>query len=99
MATLRTWILAARPKTLFAALAPVMMGTALAIKDESFHALAALAALLGAMLIQIGTNFWNDYCDFKQGADTPVWLALQSPGETEAPPSGGFYHNRRPIEW
>lgn len=71
MATLRTWILAARPKTLFAAFAPVMMGTALAIKDESFHAQAALAALLGAMLIQIGTNFWNDYCDFKQGADTP----------------------------
>ena len=67
---LKTWILAARPKTLFAAFAPVLMGAALAWGDKKFHVGACVAALVGAMLIQIGTNFWNDYCDFKQGADT-----------------------------
>ena len=67
---LRVWYLAARPKTLWAAVAPVMIGTAMAYGDGGFHALAAVAALLGALLIQIGTNFCNDYADFKKGADT-----------------------------
>ena len=66
----RVWYLAARPKTLWAAVAPVMIGTAMAYGDGGFHALAAVAALLGALLIQIGTNFCNDYADFKKGADT-----------------------------
>ncbi|MCK4632989.1 MAG: 1,4-dihydroxy-2-naphthoate polyprenyltransferase [candidate division Zixibacteria bacterium] len=64
------WVLAARPKTLWAAVAPVMIGTALAYSDRSEFWLAALAALLGAVLIQIGTNFANDYFDYNKGADT-----------------------------
>lgn len=64
------WISAARLRTLPAALAPVLIGTALAIADDAFHAGAALAALLGALLIQIGTNYANDYFDFVNGADT-----------------------------
>lgn len=64
------WILAARPKTLWAAVSPVVVGTALAIEAGGFHAGAAIVALLGAVLIQIGTNFSNDYSDFVQGADT-----------------------------
>ncbi len=67
---LKVWTAAARPKTLGAALAPVLVGTAMAYAAGGFHAPAALCALLGAVLIQIGTNFSNDYADFLKGADT-----------------------------
>ena len=69
---LAIWTAAARPKTLGAAVAPVLMGTAMAWEAGGFHAPAALCALLGALLIQIGTNFSNDYADFLKGADTGV---------------------------
>jgi len=68
--TLKTWLMAARPKTLTAALVPVMVGTALAFGLGVGRWLPAVAALVGAMLIQIGTNLTNDYYDFKKGADT-----------------------------
>jgi 1,4-dihydroxy-2-naphthoate octaprenyltransferase len=64
------WWLAARPKTLPAAAAPVIVGTAAAIADGKFQALPALATLLGAILLQIGANFANDVGDFHKGADT-----------------------------
>ena len=64
------WVIAARPQTLPAAAAPVVVGTGLAVHDSVFAALPAIAALLGAGLIQIGTNFANDYYDAVQGADT-----------------------------
>lgn len=67
---LKHWLLATRPKTLLASFAPVAIGTALAWRDGGFHALAATAALAGAICIQIGTNFCNDYFDHRQGADT-----------------------------
>ena len=51
-------------------MAPVLVGTALALEAGTFHGGAALAALLGAVLIQVGTNFSNDYADFLKGADT-----------------------------
>ncbi|GHC00087.1 1,4-dihydroxy-2-naphthoate polyprenyltransferase [Cerasicoccus arenae] len=63
------WILAARPKTLPAAIAPVLVGTALAAHDGQFAATPAFICLAFALLIQIGTNFANDYFDFVQGAD------------------------------
>lgn len=63
------WLLAARPRTLPAAIAPVIVGSALAYKAGAFQPLAALACLLGAVLIQIATNFANDVYDFKKGAD------------------------------
>jgi len=62
------WILAARPKTLSAAIVPVLMGTALAAPRISWPLFAY--TLLGAVLIQIATNFINDALDFKKGADT-----------------------------
>ena len=64
------WLLAIRPKTLGAAVTPILIGTAIAFGEGKGHALAALAALLGALLIQIGTNFSNDYFDYIKGADT-----------------------------
>jgi 1,4-dihydroxy-2-naphthoate octaprenyltransferase len=64
------WVLAARPKTLPAGLAPVLIGTAMAFADGRMYWPAALAAALGSLFIQIGTNYANDYFDFKKGADT-----------------------------
>lgn len=63
------WLLAIRPKTLPAGIAPIMIGLALAFGDGSFHFLSAAACLCAALLIQIGTNLANDYFDFKKGAD------------------------------
>lgn len=64
------WILAARPRTLSAAVMPVMVGSALAYRDGMFDPLAATVALLCALLLQIGSNFANDLFDFLKGADT-----------------------------
>ncbi len=66
---MKIWILAARPKTLWAAVAPVLIGTAMAFADGKAHWLSAILAGVGAVLIQIGTNFANDYFDYKHGAD------------------------------
>ncbi len=65
----QSWRLASRPRTLPAAVAPVIVGTALAVYAGAFRPLAALAALLAALLIQIGSNFANDLGDFQRGAD------------------------------
>jgi 1,4-dihydroxy-2-naphthoate octaprenyltransferase len=67
---IRIWLMAARPRTLPAAVAPVLVGTSLALGDGTFHPLAFLAALLGAIFIQVGTNLSNDYSDARRGADT-----------------------------
>jgi 1,4-dihydroxy-2-naphthoate octaprenyltransferase len=66
----RIWILASRPRTLPAAIAPVLVGTALAASEDEFHALPFAAALVGSIFIQIGTNLSNDYSDARRGADT-----------------------------
>lgn len=90
--TTEAWILAARPKTLPAAVGPVLVGAGLAIADGVFAWLPALAALLGALLLQIGSNFANDYFDHFRGADTADRLGplrvtsagLLSPGQVRA---------------
>jgi 1,4-dihydroxy-2-naphthoate polyprenyltransferase len=66
---LRIWLMAARPRTLPAAIAPVLVGTALAGFAHIFHPLRFAAALLGALFIQVGTNLSNDYSDARRGAD------------------------------
>jgi 1,4-dihydroxy-2-naphthoate octaprenyltransferase len=66
--------MATRPKTLAAGLVPVVVGTALAGAWTPIHSLRAGACLLGALLIQIGTNFANDAFDALKGADTPLRL-------------------------
>jgi 1,4-dihydroxy-2-naphthoate octaprenyltransferase len=65
----RIWLVAARPRTLPAAIAPVLVGTALAGSEDVFRPLAFVAALMGSVFIQIGTNLSNDYSDARRGAD------------------------------
>lgn len=68
--TLTIWINSTRPKTLWAAVGPVLIGTALAYNGGQFHVVTFLATLVAAVLIQIGTNLSNDYFDYVKGADT-----------------------------
>lgn len=70
MHPIKIWLMAARPKTLAAGLTPVLIGSALAHAAGGFHLVSAVCAALGALLIQIGTNFANDYFDFIKGTDT-----------------------------
>ena len=69
--TLSIWIAAARPRTLPAAIIPVAVGTACAAATHHVAWSAALAALAGALAIQIGTNFANDVFYAERGADGP----------------------------
>ncbi len=69
--SLKKWLIAIRPGTLVASISPVIMGTAIAYSDKSFHLLSALSAAISAIFIQIGTNLVNDYYDFMHGVDGP----------------------------
>ena len=66
----QSWVLATRPKTLPAAIVPVVVGSAIAVADATFVPTAAVAALLVALLLQVGANLANDYFDYRSGADT-----------------------------
>ncbi len=81
--SLKAWVLAARPKTLSAAVVPVVVGTACAEAAGGVRWAPALAAFGGALLLQIGANFANDVFDFEKGADTAERL-----GPTRAVQSG-----------
>jgi 1,4-dihydroxy-2-naphthoate octaprenyltransferase len=76
------WATAARPKTLPAAVGPVLIGGGLAWSDARFAALPFACALACAVLIQIGTNFANDYSDHMRGADTPDRLGMPRATQT-----------------
>ena len=66
---LRVWLMAIRPPTLTAAMAPVIVGVALAVRRDVFAGGPAAAALVGALALQIGANLANDVGDFRRGAD------------------------------
>lgn len=66
---IKAWIIAARPKTLFAALVPVIVGSSVALYEGKFKLQLAIVALICTILIQVGTNFVNDLYDFIKGAD------------------------------
>src|SRR5687767_6288354 len=68
--TVKLWLVAARPRTLPAAVAPVLVGTALAQSEGTFRPLRFACALIGSIFIQVGTNLANDYSDARRGADT-----------------------------
>ncbi len=80
---MKNWLLAARPKTLPAAISPVILGCALAYHDGSFYFFIFAMTLLAAVLIQVGANFANDVFDFQKGADRDDRL-----GPTRATQSG-----------
>jgi 1,4-dihydroxy-2-naphthoate octaprenyltransferase len=67
---LQIWIDAARPKTLWASVAPVLIGTAMAYSEGQRDPFIGIFTLLSAIFIQVGTNYANDYFDFVKGADT-----------------------------
>ena len=67
--SLRAWVLAARPKTLTAALIPVLLGSALAFSDGCFQEIPALLCAFFACFMQIAANFINDLFDFRKGSD------------------------------
>lgn len=81
--SVRAWVVAARPATLTAAFAPVAVGSACAARVGGFRLDGALAALCGAFLIQVATNFANDLFDFEKGADDDTRL-----GPTRAAQAG-----------
>lgn len=64
------WLLAARPRTLGAAVVPVAVGSALAVEASAWHPAISILAMLVAVLIQIATNYFNDALDHRRGADT-----------------------------
>lgn len=66
----KSWLLAIRPRTLPASASPVLVGTAAAAADHSMRLLPAVAAMAGAILLQIGVNLANDYFDYLKGVDT-----------------------------
>jgi len=69
---LSSWIMAARPRTLSLSTTPVVVGTALAwAVERQLHWRVVLAALIGSMLIQLGTNLHNDAADSQRGGDGP----------------------------
>jgi 1,4-dihydroxy-2-naphthoate octaprenyltransferase len=92
---LSSWVLAARPKTLSAASVPVLVGSACAYALGGFALGPALAALAGALLLQIGANFANDVYDYEKGADTAERLgptrAVQAGWITPAAMRRGMY--------
>ena len=70
MPEVRSWILAARPATLAAGIAPVLVGTSLAIAADVFRWDAFIVTLVAVLLIQIGVNYANDVADGTRGTDT-----------------------------
>lgn len=64
------WVYAARPKTLFIGLSPILTAAAFAAADASFEIFTLIVCMIGALSIQIATNYSNDYFDFLKGADT-----------------------------
>ena len=86
------WWAAARPRTLWAAVAPVLVGTGLAVGDRVFRPDAAAAALLGALAIQIAANFANDASDAKRGADSPDRVGPPRAVASGALPEGRIWH-------
>tara|TARA_Y100000814_G_scaffold86900_1_gene58540 strand:+ start:1872 stop:2738 length:867 start_codon:yes stop_codon:yes gene_type:complete len=63
------WVIASRPKTMTAAIAPVLLGSALAYYEGAFDIITFFVILIAACLIQIGTNLTNDLFDYIKGAD------------------------------
>jgi 1,4-dihydroxy-2-naphthoate octaprenyltransferase len=70
----KVWVKTARPFSLTASVSPVLVGTAVATYDGTFHVLPFLAALLAGLFLQVGANYFNEYYDYRYGLDHPCSL-------------------------
>lgn len=64
------WVKTARPFTLVATISPLLVGTSIAIYDSSFHLFNFLLAFFASLFLQIGTNYFNEYFDYRYGLDS-----------------------------
>ena len=87
MATAAQWVEGARPRTLPAAVAPVLAGTAVAVHEEAADWPRAALALLVALALQVGVNYANDYSDGVRGTDADRVGPLRLVGSGAAPPA------------
>jgi 1,4-dihydroxy-2-naphthoate octaprenyltransferase len=74
----KLWLKTGRPFTLTATLSPLLVGTAVAAYERVFHPLNFLLALLAALFLQIGTNYFNEYFDHRYGLDSPESLGAST---------------------
>jgi 1,4-dihydroxy-2-naphthoate octaprenyltransferase len=95
----RSWVAGARPRTLPAAVVPVLVGTACVVGEGDVIAWRALAAGVVALALQVGTNFANDYSDGVRGTDDPgrrvgpvrlVGWGIQPPGAVKRAAMASF---------
>src|SRR6266567_4842901 len=70
----KVWVKTARPFSLTATVSPVLVGTAVAAYDGTFHLVSFLAALFSGVFLQIGANYFNEYFDYRYGLDHPASL-------------------------
>ncbi len=70
----KTWVKTARPFSLTATVSPILVGTAVAAYDGTFHLAIFLVTLFSSLFLQIGTNYFNEYFDYRYGLDTPESL-------------------------
>ncbi len=76
--SLKSLIKTARPFTLVASISPILVGTSIAIYDSSFHIMNFVLALFASLLLQIGTNYFNEYFDHRYGLDTAESLGAST---------------------
>ncbi|WP_242901587.1 1,4-dihydroxy-2-naphthoate polyprenyltransferase [Actinomadura terrae] len=86
MATLSQWVAGARPRTLPTSLVPVVVGTGVAVGEDHAVWWRALLAAVVALVLQIGVNYSNDYCDGIRGTDEKRVGPLRLVGSKVAPP-------------
>jgi 1,4-dihydroxy-2-naphthoate octaprenyltransferase len=74
----KSWVKTARPFTLVATVSPLLVGTSIAIYDGSFHLINFLLAFFASLFLQVGTNYFNEYFDYRYGLDTPESLGAST---------------------
>jgi 1,4-dihydroxy-2-naphthoate octaprenyltransferase len=77
-ASWKIWVKTARPFSLTASVSPILVGTAVAAYDGTFHIVNFLVTMCSSLLLQIGTNYFNEYFDYRYGLDTPESLGAST---------------------
>ncbi len=74
----KTWIKTARPFSLTATVSPILVGTAVAAYDGTFHLVGFLVTLFSSLFLQVGANYFNEYFDYRYGLDSPESLGAST---------------------